>query len=650
MPTTRPWSRLAGALALGCGALAPGAWAQEPDAPAPPPPARLERFLPATTQLAVSIEEPATLLKQLEEKTTADAALAALGVPPADAEGFHAFRGQTPVALLARTAQTLLGTTSGRETLERLPYPVALAITGFALRPFDFAGEGLASADILLLIETRDAEVAAKLAREMGERCERAGLTAREAEFRDVAIRCFDERVTVPKRRQFRFPHQGPGEEAPPGGGEGGDLGPAEPVAQDDGAGEEATTRVVTRAICHVGTLLAVAPSEDAARQLIQRVKDEESPDRLTEQAEYRRGTAPLGDGGAIRTYAHLAGFAGDPKAAEAGPFGNMLAEFGKTIPTRAMAMRLREDGLTCATYAVFAPGADASRLGPVVLLAAGVAEPMPEPVMVPDGADEVSICRVGWKGFWDMVTQNFARMGGGEFEAQMEERMGFHPYRDILSALGDVVVRWTRTGTQRVPAGEDGEGGEMVEMEASIAVTCAAVREEARLLATFGKLADRPQGGVERKEFEGRTIFLNKAAGGVGMGGMFGAGGQGSAVCVTGGYLVEADGGEDDLRAAVARLKSEGSPFFADDAWKPLKSELGDHLSWLSYARRGKERLAFGDAPPAAGDDLQMFGISLDFGDDLVTEHCDRAVQGIARAEDGLRTVTAGRWAPKAK
>ena len=263
---------------------------------------------------------------------------------------------------------------------------------------------------------------------------------------------------------------------------------------------------------------------------------------------------------------------------------------------------------------------------------------------MVPDGVEEVSVLRVSWKEFWGFW-EGIARLQGQDLDAAAEAE-GLHPYRDFMSALGDIVVRWQRTAMRRVPA-DEGEGE--MEVEDRVSAACLAVKEEARLLATLGKHADRPQGGIERKEFDGRAIFVDKSGGGLGMLGMFGGGGPGSAVCVTGGYFVQAAGGEEEVRATVARLKSEGSPFFADEAWKALRAHLPERLSACNYARRAKDRLAIEEGVPMVGD-LQMYGLSLKFGDELAGEHCDRAVQGIARAPEGLRAVTATRWAPKAK
>ncbi|MCI0342466.1 MAG: hypothetical protein L0216_15220 [Planctomycetales bacterium] len=608
----------------------------------------LDTLLPAGTQVAVLAGNPAKLLEALEEKFGEEEALAVFGEAAGEGEGGlpAGFGPKSPLELVASTARALLGTGGVRETVQRLTFPVAVGISNMKTRPMDFMGVALAEADLTFLADISEAEEkGAALAKGIAERLERGG-EGRELEFRGETIRIFSEKVKVPVMPKFEMPGMpgGPGGGGGGGGGggedgafEGGPFG--EDIAFQEGdkpAEGETGLRTVTRAIVLAGTLLAVAPSEEAARQILLRRNGGGEGETLAGGGDYAPSFAPLGAGGDVRTWAALGKLLPEGQS----PFGPMLDMMGlRALRSRASVLRLRAEGPTEDSLTLFTAGADR---GMLAFLAPSSAGTLPQPGYIPGDASEALIVHVSWSAMWSAIKKMIPNFGP-EIEEMMVAQLGFHPDRDVFQNFGDLLVGWE-------PAAAAGDGAGDEEGPPSMAggmprILVRSVKDEARLKAVLAKVATVPGSGVERKEFQGRDIYILQNPQ---FGAFFGLqAGPGTGLCVTGGHAITATSGEQAVRDVVGRLAAENSGFFGDEGWKDLRGHLPASLSGLRYARRVKDHLKLDDASGGGAEAMLGLGVSFRCFPDLMTSRCDLALEGLAVSDEGIRSTTVARWAP---
>ncbi|MCI0342985.1 MAG: hypothetical protein L0216_17895 [Planctomycetales bacterium] len=510
----------------------------------------------------------------------------------------------------------MLGAEGPREAAARIAGPCALALASVPPEPFALAGPGIASAPATLLVEAGEAERASGLHRGLLERLERgpgAG-EAREVEFRGETIRVFEEKVAAPPRRR-------------PRGGAGG-----------AGAGGGDETVSVTRAVVLLGTLLAVAPTEEAARQIVlRRAGGETEGDPLSAATDFRAAFEPIEPGGDVRTFlasSRLAvpeGF-GRVGAAEGGP---------RTARARAAVLRLGAEGIVEDSVALLGEGE--ARGGARAFLRAPEG-PLPQPGYVPAEATDAALMRVSWTEMWSAMSRGFPGAGGPgapDAGAALEERLGFNPERDFFGKLGDLVVTWEvldAAEAEAAPAARGPRGRRSF---------AAGLRDGPAISGVLSKLAGREGSGLERVDFQGREIFVAKKGGGFGLPGL--PIGPDSGLCVAGDLLISAGGGAQGVRDVIGRLDAEGSAFFGDEAWAALAARMPAALSGLHYAKRAAGRLSAGRGlPPGGMSPAESFlGVDMRCSGELVGARCDRALEGIVAGEDRIREVLAARWAP---
>ncbi len=641
------------AAAAACGGLPAAAQEKaEKSAPAavapvaPVAPVALDSLLSAETQVAVFAANPAKLLEALEEKFGEEEAVSVFGNAPGEGPmgegGFPGgFGSKSPLKLIAGTARALLGTAGVRETVQRLAFPVAVGVSNMKTRHMDFMGVALAEADLTFLADVSEAqERAAALVKGMAERLEQGG-EGREAEFRGETIRIFTEKVKVPEMPKFEMPPGMPGGPGG-GGGEDGAFEGGEAIQLQEGekpAEGEKGVRTVTRAIVLAEGLLVVAPSEEAARQILLRAKGGGEGEALAGNPDYVPSLAPLGPGGEVRIWAALGKLLPEGPS----PFGPMLDMLGlRALRSRTSVLRLRADGLTEDSLTLLAAGADR---GMLAFLSPSSGGSPPQPGYVPGDASEALVVHVSWPAMWGAIKKMIPGFGP-EMEEMMVAQLGFHPDRDIFQNLGDLLVGWEPAAAP-AEGGEGGEEGGPMGMGGGgmPSVLVRSVKDEARLKAVLAKVAGNPGSGIERKEFQGRDIYLLQNPQ---IGFFLGVqGGPGTGLCVTGGHAITATAGEQAVRDVVGRLAAEGSAFFAEEGWKELRGHLPASLSGLRYARRVKDHLKLEDGTSGGAEAMLGLGVSFRCLPGLMASRCDLALEGLSLSDEAIRSTTVARWAP---